>query len=51
MSERVNIDEDNFARRVNFARVTVLHRESFLHESKKKQKKGVIKKYRKKTKR
>ena len=37
------LHEDNFTPRVNFARVTILHRGSFLHKSKKKSEKNIYK--------
>ena len=41
LHERKKFHEDNLAPKVNFARVKIYQRGSFLHESKKKQKKKV----------
>ena len=51
MLEGTKLHEDNFAPKVNFARVTILHGWSFLDESKKKTEKNIyIKKQKKKLK-
>ena len=34
LQEETKLQEDNFSPRVNFARITVLLEESFLHENK-----------------
>ena len=38
LREGTKLHKDNFPLRVNFVRVKILHRGSFMHESKKKQK-------------